>query len=106
MRRSAGPRAFWAIAEHFRKLVEWEPSSASYSRRRPLRVDGTQWSATAYIHVVPRSRRGSPSYEFKSSIALWPRNVDDEAEKRVASLGWYRSTKAALVRAGYRGKWE
>jgi hypothetical protein len=73
---------------------------------RVLRVEGTSWSITASVHVIPVHGRTGLRYEFKSSLAMWPRKVSGEAENLLAQVGWYDGSRRLLFRQGYRGKWE
>ena len=42
---------------------------------------------------------------LKASVTIWPPDLNEQGERRLARLGWYADSKRTLQRYGYHGKW-
>jgi hypothetical protein len=104
MKASRSASQFWAVADYFREAgPPWLPATAGYELSFVGDADGGKWTACIRIHAV-MDGFGKAS-RFKSSITLWPLDVGEKTQKRLARRGWYVTVRELLGRAGYKGKW-
>ena len=96
---------FWAIADYFRTQGGWTPANAGYEFWSAFQAPRFAWSVCMKIHVLPAGEGPLAPRQFKASISILPIKRSPKEEKMLDRAGWFESTRDALTRAGYRGKW-
>jgi len=89
------------------RTKEWMPTSG-YELRRRVEIDGKRWTVCFKLHLVSEldaQREDWAGLRLRSTITVWPPDLVEGEQRRIARLGVYRGTQARLKRHGYVGSW-